>query len=69
MKELKQKISTGSLPASKKVYVTGEKYNFIKVPMREIELHPSANEKPLTVYDSSGSYTYENIDLNIHQGL
>ena len=69
MKELKQKISTGSLPASKKVYVTGEKYNFIKVPMREIELHPSANEKPLTVYDSSGAYTDENIDININKGL
>ena len=69
MKELKQKISTGSLPASKKVYVTGEKFNFIKVPMREIELHPSANEKPLTVYDSSGAYTDENIDININKGL
>ena len=69
MNELKQKISTGSLPASKKVYVTGEKYNFIKVPMREIELHPSANEKPLTVYDSSGAYTDENIDININKGL
>ena len=69
MKELKQKISTGSLPASKKVYVTGEKHNFIKVPMREIELHPSANEKPLTVYDSSGAYTDENIDININKGL
>ena len=69
MKELKQKISTGSLPASKKIYVTGEKYNFIKVPMREIGLHPSANEKPLTVYDSSGAYTDENIDININKGL
>ena len=48
MKELKQKISTGSLPASKKVYVAGEKYDYIKDPMREIGLHNSANEKPLT---------------------
>ena len=37
--------------------------------MREIELHPSAKEKPLTVYDSSGVYTEESADININRGL
>ena len=42
------------LPASRKVYKSGSLHAGLRVPMREIELHPSAGEAPLTVYDPSG---------------
>ncbi|MCK5501963.1 MAG: phosphomethylpyrimidine synthase ThiC, partial [Tritonibacter mobilis] len=51
------KITTGALPASRKIYVAGEMHEGIRVPMREIATHPTAGEAPLPVYDSSGPYT------------
>ncbi len=48
------KITTGALPASRKIYVAGEMHEGIRVPMREIATHPTAGEAPLPVYDSSG---------------
>ena len=51
------KITTGNLPASKKIYVKGNIHKDIKIPMREIALHPTAGEDPVIVYDSSGPYT------------
>jgi phosphomethylpyrimidine synthase len=62
-------ISTGAFPASKKVYVSGEKFPEIKVPMREIALDKSANEPPVRVYDTSGIYTEENAEIDIRAGL
>src|SRR5690606_41342497 len=50
------RITTGPLPASTKVYKPGTLYAGLRVPMREIALHPSAAEAPVTVYDSSGPY-------------
>jgi len=37
--------------------------------MRQIELHPSAGEPPLTVYDTSGPYTDPSVSLDISRGL
>jgi phosphomethylpyrimidine synthase len=37
--------------------------------MREIALHPSAGEPPVTVYDSSGPYTDSDATIVIEQGL
>ncbi len=54
-------VTRGSLPASKKTYV-GD----LKVPMREIAL---SNGESLTVYDTSGPYTDETIELDIMRGL
>ncbi|WP_068087591.1 phosphomethylpyrimidine synthase ThiC [Polycladidibacter stylochi] len=62
-------ITTGSLPASHKIYVKGNLYEDIRVPMREISVHPTAGEPPLPVYDSSGPYTDPNIKTNIAEGL
>lgn len=42
-------ITTGALPASRKIYVPGSLHPGIAVPMREIALHPTAGEPPLTV--------------------
>jgi len=57
------------LPASSKVYRSGMLYRDIRVPMREIALHPSAAEPPLTVYDSSGPYTDPGAKIDIKRGL
>jgi phosphomethylpyrimidine synthase len=57
------------LPASRKVYKCGSLHAGLRVPMREIELHPSAGEPPLTVYDPSGPYTDRDVTIDINQGL
>ena len=62
-------VSQEALPASRKVYKTGEIHKGLRVPMREITLHPSAAEAPLTVYDSSGPYTDPTVKIDIERGL
>ena len=57
------------LPASRKVYASGSLHRDIRVPMRQIELHASAGEAPVTVYDSSGPYTDPAVRIDITQGL
>jgi phosphomethylpyrimidine synthase len=57
------------LPASCKVYKPGVLHRELRVPMREITLHPAAGEPPLTVYDSSGPYTDPNQSIDIAHGL
>src|SRR5258706_5941170 len=57
------------LPASRKVYKSGSLHEGLRVPMREIELHPSAGEAPLTVYDPSGPYTDPDVTIDINHGL
>ncbi|NIZ14886.1 phosphomethylpyrimidine synthase ThiC [Phaeobacter sp. HF9A] len=63
------KVTTGALPASRKIYVAGELHDGIRVPMREIATHPTAGEAPLPVYDSSGPYTDPEIETDIRTGL
>jgi phosphomethylpyrimidine synthase len=62
-------IPTGERPGSKKVYVAGELYPEIRVPFREVAVHPSANEPPVTIYDSSGPYTDPTAVIDIKRGL
>jgi len=73
-------VSDQSFPNSKKVYVQG-KIHDIKVGMREITLtdtllpgSPKDNPQyeknaPLCVYDTSGFYTDENVEINVHKGI
>ncbi|GAB5437864.1 phosphomethylpyrimidine synthase ThiC [Falsiruegeria mediterranea] len=63
------KITTGGLPAARKIYVSGTQHPDIRVPMREISVHPTAGEPPLPVYDSSGPYTDPDVQIDIKQGL
>ncbi|UWQ04945.1 phosphomethylpyrimidine synthase ThiC [Aliiroseovarius crassostreae] len=63
------KITTGGLPASRKIHVNGTLHPDLRVPMREISVHPTAGEPPLPVYDSSGPYTDPNVVTDIKQGL
>ena len=57
------------LPASRKVYRPGTLNPDLRVPMREIRLHPSSRESPLIVYDSSGPYTDPLIRTDIGRGI
>tara|TARA_B100001939_G_scaffold299880_1_gene275534 strand:- start:35203 stop:37080 length:1878 start_codon:yes stop_codon:yes gene_type:complete len=65
----KMEVTTGPLPASRKIYVEGTVAPDIRVPMREIDLSPSANEKPVRVYDTSGPYSDPNVKIDIYKGL
>lgn len=62
-------VTHGPLPASEKIYVEGDRLGGIRVPMRNIHTHESANEAPLTVYDTSGIYTDPNAEIDIDSGL
>src|SRR3569833_1688708 len=56
-------------PGSKKVYEPGVLHPDLRVPFREVALHPSANEPPVTLYDSSGPYTDPDAVIDIDKGL
>ena len=62
-------VTTGSLPASKKVYESGKIYPDVRVPFREISVHPDTSPSPVLVYDTSGSYTDQKVVIDISQGL
>ncbi|WP_196259976.1 phosphomethylpyrimidine synthase ThiC [Pelagibacterium limicola] len=62
-------VTTGPFPASAKIFKPGAIHPEIRVPMREIALHPSAGEPPVTVYDSSGPYTDPEATIAIELGL
>jgi phosphomethylpyrimidine synthase len=60
-------VTTGPLPASRKLHVAGQLHPDIRVAMREIEV--SGGETPLRVYDTSGPYTDTRIVTDIGRGL
>lgn len=76
-------VSDQSFPNSKKVYVQGKLHD-IKVGMREITLSDTLispgnggdkdnpiyeKNEPLCVYDTSGFYTDENVEIDVHKGI
>ncbi|QUD86176.1 phosphomethylpyrimidine synthase ThiC [Phenylobacterium montanum] len=62
-------IPTGERPGSHKVYQAGTLFPDLRVPFREVAVHPSAGEPPVTIYDPSGPYTDPNASIDIHKGL
>ncbi len=62
-------VTTGPLPASRKVHVAGTLHPQIRVAMREIDLSPSAKEPAVRVYDTSGPYTDPAQATDIRRGL
>ncbi|MEP7245891.1 MAG: phosphomethylpyrimidine synthase ThiC [Gammaproteobacteria bacterium] len=58
-----------SFPASRKIYRAGSIHPDIRVPMRHIDVHPTALEPGITVYDSSGPYTDPTVKIEIARGL
>jgi phosphomethylpyrimidine synthase len=61
-------------PASSKVYVPGSQPD-VRVPFREVKLTPTTgrfgreDNPPMRVYDTSGPYTDESLEMNLGQGL
>ena len=62
-------VATGAIPGSRKVHQVGSLWPDIRVPFREVAVHPSANEPPVTLYDPSGPYTDPAIEIDINRGL
>jgi phosphomethylpyrimidine synthase len=73
-------ITTGPLAGSRKVYVEGTLHPGVRVPMREIGLNPTLQNRggevrvteenpPLLVYDTSGPYSDPKASLDVRCGL
>ncbi len=63
-------------PNSKRVYVSGSRHKDMRVPFREIALHPTQSfngemetNEPLRVYDTSGPWGDESQSCDSQQGL
>ncbi|NBB49675.1 phosphomethylpyrimidine synthase ThiC [Rhizobium sp. CRIBSB] len=65
----KPDVTTGPLPASTKIFLAGDMHPDIRVPLRQIALHPTSGEPPVNVYDASGPYTDLQATIAIDQGL
>jgi phosphomethylpyrimidine synthase len=63
------KVTTGPLPASRKVYVAPDAAPDLRVPVREIALDASSGEPPLPVYDTTGAYTDPDVTIDVEKGL
>jgi phosphomethylpyrimidine synthase len=63
------KVTHEARPGSRKVYEPGVLHPDIRVPFREVALHPSADEPPVTLYDPSGPYTDPDAIIDIAKGL
>ncbi|MEO1038832.1 MAG: phosphomethylpyrimidine synthase ThiC [Pseudomonadota bacterium] len=62
-------ITIGPVSGSRRVYTNPEGAPDLKVPHREIELHPTALEPPARVYDCSGPYTDPGARIDVEAGL
>ncbi|MBI1360748.1 MAG: phosphomethylpyrimidine synthase ThiC [Alphaproteobacteria bacterium] len=66
------RVTTGPLPASEKRYSPAPGFAAgldVRAPYREITLHPTANEPPVRVYDTTGPYSDPNVAIDVHTGL
>jgi phosphomethylpyrimidine synthase len=63
------KVTTGPLPASRKVHSSPAAAPDLKVPHREIKISDGAGEPPLPVYDTTGPYTDDNVAIDVEKGL
>jgi phosphomethylpyrimidine synthase len=63
------KVTTGPLPASRKVHARPDAAPELRVPVREIVLTDAAAEPPVPVYDTTGPYTDPAVTIDVEQGL
>src|SRR5262249_32807800 len=63
------KVTTGPLPASRKVYSQPDAAPDFRGPRREIALDASSGEPPLPVYDTTGPYTDPAVTIDVEKGL
>ncbi len=62
-------VTTGAISGSERIYIELDTNASVRVPMRQINLHPTANEAPQIVYDTSGPYTDNTAIIDIFKGL
>jgi len=62
-------VTTGPIAGSRKIHSSPPCRPDIAVPFREIALHPTANEPPFRVYDTSGPYTDPAATIDLEAGL
>ncbi|MDE2602530.1 MAG: phosphomethylpyrimidine synthase ThiC, partial [Bradyrhizobium sp.] len=62
-------VTTGPLPASRKIFVTPDEAPDLRVPLREIILSEGAGEPNVPVYDTSGPYTDPSVVIDVNAGL
>ncbi|MGH3262648.1 MAG: hypothetical protein ACRDNS_11675, partial [Trebonia sp.] len=63
-----RKITTGPLPASRKVHMPGKMHPGLRVAMREIR-QTGETEPTVTVYDTSGPYSDPAVAIDVRAGL
>jgi phosphomethylpyrimidine synthase len=61
-------VTSGPLPASRKIHVPGKVHPEVQVAMREIEV-AGGKEPSVRVYDTSGPYTDPTVTTDIRKGL
>ena len=76
---MKSKMTRIPYPSSEKVYMQGTLFPNIRVAMRKVTLMPTVNivdeqkvmttNDPVLVYDTSGPYTDEKIEIDLKKGL
>ncbi len=62
-------VTVGPVIGSRKIYSSVPDRPDIAVPFREIDLHPTANEPPFRLYDTSGPYTDSAAQIDLEAGL
>ena len=62
-------VTTGPVIGSRKIYSSPAGRPDILVPFREIDLHPTANEPPFRIYDTSGPFTDPATRIDLEAGL
>ena len=62
-------VTTGPLPGSRKIHVSGNRHGDIRVAMREVDLESSSGEGAVRLYDTSGPYSDPAAKIDIHAGL
>ena len=63
------KVTTGPLPASRKIHSVPDAASDLRVPLREIMLDAKSGELPLPVYDTTGPYTDNDAVIDVEKGL
>ncbi|GBQ87861.1 thiamine biosynthesis protein ThiC [Gluconacetobacter johannae DSM 13595] len=62
-------VTIGPRVGGRKMYQQGTLHPDLRVPFRQVDLHPTANEPPVTLYDPSGPYTDPQATIDIARGL
>ncbi len=69
LNEPPRNVTTGPLPASRKVYAHPPDLPELAIPFREIALAVGSREPPFRIYDSSGPYTDPAVAIDLTAGL